>query len=1557
MAEIKNSSAGMADAYWYEWYVGLSNALDMLNIDTNIESVILQHTHLQGLDDVVVKYRDGAATCIQIKHTKTGEKISFSDLIYKTERKNSLLYRSAEDWARAKGLYRECEAVLYTNREAGLEFEVKAKDNIDGYIRPDLKEFYSALKGEIRNISNLEEFEKLHPTWKEAWKEWCAQLTCLNSDKEKINFLKSLIIKTEQKDLNEIIEEVVTKLQKSFDIKYEIACKLDMKLCLALRTWTTDLRSKQEITKEVLYQALSIADDELVGMHDIPVQLPVFQSRIKFSEELENIVRRREKPVVFLYGEPGCGKTNIVSNLVQKSNSVVSLRFYAFKPLTVEDTYLSPDGGIYDAKSLWGNLLIGLRKQLFGKLSNYNVPPVNDFLDTIDKLREKVLDLASALAKESGSITVIAIDGIDHAVRSGNNNSFLKTLPLPEIIPENVCFLISGQMLSYTEYYPDWLTDDNRVKQCKVPPIIQEDIEQIYDCRITKIPIENRMEAIRLIENKCEGNTLVAIFATYEAERCTSISELEKIIHDKKLSAGINEYYEYIWKNAIKNIPGEYVYLQDILAGVLALLNKQITSEELVQICNESSINIYVWESVLEALFPIIISDEKEYLAYHNDIRIYLEKKIKKNVKRYQQSNEMIADYLYNRCDDIKLKHENIFQFFLNAQKERQYSKIFSYQYVYEAIKYKRPWKEIMEQLNNTLISMHEDVEFEDVLELSCSVSTIYQYVQSLQWIQSKHIEEENLPHILESERKVLKNKQFAVDNITNMLYDIIHLLKFNELNRANSIYDRWLGNSNPEQLFGFLKENELEDLQESFIENIKNVMELLGFVCRHIGVKFELERKRDLLIEDKIVRSNFIKGWLYAATSFLDKDDIKETLSIVYKVNCFLVQDFQEFFCKLIDNNKSISTDIIEQRISSKFSGSTKIKYLIWTAIKNEKIPELWITDIKEKPLGYWIEKHLFLREKMLTLCKLSFLFKYFKCNSITRKDIIKFAYDERNVDSDELIVFNIILDKYEYLSEICSMINLQNGQCDQQKFKKLVRDTFDDTVKKSKLYNLEVEEFALELIIQLIDKLPKEYDEILLKSCFEIVKSNKLTHINLYWPYLMKHQCGSLLEELYDSWMSQQGKVWNEDLDTMNSIAKDFIQKAKEIGWNKKAKKAEELLSNKLVGYTGHKEYSLGILNQWYERLQKIDIEGLDKIGVELLNISSWVSGVADNRVDNNIETLVAETAGRNGYQALWEFATLTCKWNKDWIRKIYDGIIAALEMQKFTEVDLMNIWDSTAVLLPTHPVIKNIRLGDEADNDLNHIYVCDVRDAIILASKRLEIVDIEVGMQDLLPSSYVLNTDHIMYDYIYPTRWFGRREIGYDKFLSRGNIENRVKSYEDIFNDYQEKINEADEIYSVSMDMSALAVKFGEDAESTVTVYIPQVIKYLLNRKEEWAWNEDSTCKVLDIIFKFLDMGTLQLLLNKVIDNYLNGEEHVEGVLLYRLYNNLENFSLYYSDRLHKNKKIDQFEKLLHMHKDWITGFSTIPFKSNYINGSENEIQIKDWRTLILEIVRVV
>lgn len=52
----ENLLAGIADAYWYEWYVGLEKVLDLLNPDSGVVGVTLQASQQQGLDDVVVRY-------------------------------------------------------------------------------------------------------------------------------------------------------------------------------------------------------------------------------------------------------------------------------------------------------------------------------------------------------------------------------------------------------------------------------------------------------------------------------------------------------------------------------------------------------------------------------------------------------------------------------------------------------------------------------------------------------------------------------------------------------------------------------------------------------------------------------------------------------------------------------------------------------------------------------------------------------------------------------------------------------------------------------------------------------------------------------------------------------------------------------------------------------------------------------------------------------------------------------------------------------------------------------------------------------------------------------------------------------------------------------------------------------------------------------------------------------------------------------------------------------------------------------------------------------------
>jgi len=100
--------SGIGTPYWYEWKIGLIECLKMMS-DLTIESVILQSSAFQSLDDVVVKYRNGNLINIQVKHTEN--KNSYLDYSFlKGE-----LDKWASEWFREKSTYQIEKIILKNN--------------------------------------------------------------------------------------------------------------------------------------------------------------------------------------------------------------------------------------------------------------------------------------------------------------------------------------------------------------------------------------------------------------------------------------------------------------------------------------------------------------------------------------------------------------------------------------------------------------------------------------------------------------------------------------------------------------------------------------------------------------------------------------------------------------------------------------------------------------------------------------------------------------------------------------------------------------------------------------------------------------------------------------------------------------------------------------------------------------------------------------------------------------------------------------------------------------------------------------------------------------------------------------------------------------------------------------------------------------------------------------------------------------------------------------------------------------------------------------------------
>ena len=72
-----NNNSGIGTPYWFEWEIGIIECLKMLQ-DNNIQSVTLQSSKFQCLDDVVVTYTDKSILNIQVKHTDVDENFTYS---------------------------------------------------------------------------------------------------------------------------------------------------------------------------------------------------------------------------------------------------------------------------------------------------------------------------------------------------------------------------------------------------------------------------------------------------------------------------------------------------------------------------------------------------------------------------------------------------------------------------------------------------------------------------------------------------------------------------------------------------------------------------------------------------------------------------------------------------------------------------------------------------------------------------------------------------------------------------------------------------------------------------------------------------------------------------------------------------------------------------------------------------------------------------------------------------------------------------------------------------------------------------------------------------------------------------------------------------------------------------------------------------------------------------------------------------------------------------------------------------------------------------------------
>lgn len=1505
---MPNNTAGIGDPYWYEWLVGLLYVVQMLNPDNNISHVTLQASQTQSLDDVVLTYEDNSQLCIQVKHTREDSSFTFSNLISGDGHKSYLSSFSSQ-WKELRDAGQKSNVMLFTNRELGS----RSYRDKNGLI-PPMNQFWPELSTQLETADDIQSI-KFRPEWMDAWKMFLDKMNILSSE-EQLDFLKGFEIKAGQHDLQKLRDDVLNELEQTFQIAHSKAVELQQKLCYSLMEWVTTSRKKEQIEPEDVLEALSLASDESVDCHMFPVSEPFFHSRVTFVDSLEQHIQKSKFRMIFLTGEPGCGKTNIISYMACKPDSIVTVRFHTFRPLLPGDLYLSADEGISDPRVFWSSLLTMFRTLFKDRLYEYHVPVSSKLIDSLDKLRSEVLRLAATWAEISGKITVIAVDGIDHAARAGGRNTFLKTLPPPETIPEQVRFLLAGQPVHLFDGYPDFLSDQEQVDTINVPLVQKDDLNLLYEqygSDMKYAPLE-REALIQYIAHIAAGNTLSAVFAIREAIRYSTFVDFEAGSHVRKLCEGVSAYYEYIWTVAMDKIGPEQQQLDMLIAAAFSLLNRKLPAQALCDMFAGHNIPLYIWESVLNKLSPIISYDSNGYSVFHNDVRIFLMAHYRKAGSHAKTINGEIANYLLQDTFDSKIKHEIVFQLLKDSGQTNRYVDVFTVQYVLEALNLKRSPHELHQQMLATLDSIGELDDKRALAKTCCAIMTMQQHRESLNWLAQDYDYELELPFALPSELKTVPDELLTEELLANMLSDVAVLVNCNELVRAKNILARWLGTKSPKNLCVIFRGAVVD-------ENVyKDVLTTWGKYARRLMVP---PVEAQYLEEDeKYASAMFFKGWLKESKLHIGPMELENTMSslqVCYKKDC--EQFFQEVIhrCDKDELTYVLNTESIRNRLLA----SNKIRACAW-ALHNEQenLCTDWLDDICQQGFDFIPEinprdldakKVVFgqVSDVIYILCRMGVELSDEKLNNV-----VAMCTTDANRKKDLLSILRLI---------ICLAIledTLLYGQGDKID-SRLFANALEIILYRMGgyygylLHITAVREKMLNYILHLSQRLPSHLQKILMENLEQKASCCDDTFLFAqYWRYLKCHGREDILQVYFDRWLSKDGKLWQVDLSDREYIAQPLLQMANELEWKKQVEDAERLLFVRRIGYVGRKDYSLYTPLNWFKRVaeQKPDIWKQE--GLLLLNLSDYASDIGDNRAYVSILGAVAEAAGKAGVNSLFQFAGMAQNSSLPWKETVFDGVISALERDALSEADLTALWECAT----EHFMVRLSGGGAfDRDDERNRIYVADIHEGIRLCSQRMGYENIEVKLRDIAPREFSQKrVKREETSQIVPERWY---DSPWEKPSVRDFIaEVGMASPDEIFNMALQRYTRNDfswEFIVYFIDRAKLA------SPECITRHKSDILGMLQNRDPHYCLEWDGCYQVYDALFPYLDESDITRLWHWLVDSYrCRYSDYMESAD-YGLMTDITQFTFALFSRYSWENNLSALREILKMHCIWQTG----------------------------------
>lgn len=1467
MPEYKS---GSGTPYWYEWEIGLIKCLDMMT-DMNIRSVTLQSTDFQSLDDVVVNYSNGSSCNIQVKHTDVDGNFTYSTL---AAGKNPMLRAWARDWKASKDKFHIAEIHIVTNKQWG----IKGRDGrcsfsqFIGTVFPILKNdyYYTGKNAQERNAIS----------W---FKE---QLSFLGTDAPEFVRLLSFEQEGNLQEVDDIIKQQITMLLGTTD---KTACDLSRKALLAeLSVWATSLRESQEITRENVYKVLC-CDSKVPPKFDLFPELPVFPSRIGFAKQFIQLLKTTDKKVVFLEGFPGSGKTSFVSYLAQLKDTPVDFRFYTYLPVNKDYPSYSDDQGFFSGELLWRSILFQLKKKFekLGVLSEIEFPLIYCYL-TVAEMRETALRFLPKYAELTGHPCILFIDGLDHAARSYNSSTtLLFQLPRPDEIGESVKFVLVSQPIN--EHFPSWLSSNPQVEYISLPELSQEDVIMLLQDEPFCAPETDRISLSQSIIDVVGNNALNVLFAIQEAKThfagCT-FDEIIQQLKQCKLNEQIGSYYEWIISSVGTDI------LSQKLKFIFAFSSSKITLEQVVLLCDKPTEEVSL---TLSRMLPLVMEDQGLFYAFHNDVRLFF-KRIVLSARNYPSLALAIRDRILAEPKLHRFAYDILFSSLCELTDSTYLISFFSPEYIIESVKYDVSLNNLLIQFETVSSILADNTDLNSLHRFSLVATALEQYLSCVHYYvkENEHFDNAIISGKMRTEKNVLERQT----DLPTIVEDIYKLLINNQDGRAKKLFGKHLSSCKLREYLSYTVEaDEHEGL---------GFYEQCGFVCRYYYPDVFKEHYKD---DESYYK--FVNGWLQASVSFIRPEEIETTFTF----SGYYSHSLFSYIVGLCEK-KNVSEDAL----------NVLNRYLIGHSVHIAALVELCVKEIISDCCTDELLNEIQLRYSEIAADdqpdifhfpsdKLPCLFKAFFCIYPRLTEIKPILENYKT-----LLYQNHVRKQTDrgfppanqQFSRACKVFSAYySGNCDNAE----ILDTIFSLAYIGKKFGAgschdcaayPVRKFLFKVIYKTYEKEcdPAKSSSLCVELMNLFINPHPYYDAELALLYLLANEKERYIE-IVQHWAGPDGLMWKNEYDEVEYYYNSISWLLDQFGMTTLKSEIELRMKYRIVSYSGHKDYSLNDLLEWYKVLP-LSTEKLLTWGAQLLSISDSAHEIGDNRMSGSVDKelfRIAVDLGPQYSEALFEVKNTPkdfCYWRDCLLNSYFEKLssLCLRDSELFSLYQIVNAWINVRIEESKQRGYNKLNYLQRYNSEILSI-ITDTRAKAIIESNGYYTYT-STGHTELTPAKN-------------PFDWLlvELAKEGYSK-----ELQYKIQAF-------------------ITVDSYGLLSFLLSAGDRIEPAFLPTfahecVVKYILT-ENKYCMQETG----LDQLFHkyylyFTENDWQQLLLNTVSKASTDRES-----LLYSMSHDLEVLDLYYSASHHMNHIEDLFSDKLNLHWALITANGLLSRKEYHLS----------------------